>query len=47
MQRALVYQRKTPLIDKLFISLGTLAFTADKPAVITISNKDTDGIVRC
>jgi hypothetical protein len=45
MQRALVNQRKTPPIDKLFISLG--AFTADKPAVITISNKDTDGIVRC
>lgn len=31
--------------DKLFISLGVLPFTAGKPAVITISNKDTGGLV--
>ena len=41
----LVNQRKAPPIDQLFVSLGTFAFTAEKPAIITISNKDTDGIV--
>lgn len=41
----MVNQRKAPAIDDLFISLGTFSFSADKPAVITISNKDTDGIV--
>lgn len=40
-----VNQKKPPLIDKLFLSLGTFEFAADKQAVITISNKDTDGIV--
>ncbi|WP_395742969.1 FAD-dependent oxidoreductase [Prosthecobacter sp.] len=44
-QTVLVNQRKAPPIDKLFISLGIFHFTAGKPAVITISNKDTDGIV--
>ncbi len=41
----IVNQRKAPTIDSLFTSLGTFSFSADKPAVITISNKDTDGIV--
>lgn len=44
-QTVWVNQKKEPPIDKLFISLGIFDFTADKPAVITISNKDTDGIV--
>jgi len=44
-QTVLVNQRKAPPIDQLFVSLGTFTFTAEKPAVITISNKDTDGIV--
>ena len=44
-QTVLVNQRKAPPIEKLFISLGVFPFKADKPAVITISNKDTDGIV--
>ena len=44
-QTVLVNQRKAPPIDKLFVSLGVFPFTADKPAVITISSKDTDGIV--
>ena len=44
-QTVLVNQRKAPPIDQLFVSLGVFSFTADKPAVITISNKDTDGIV--
>ncbi|WP_395737895.1 FAD-dependent oxidoreductase [Prosthecobacter sp.] len=44
-QTVIVDQRKTPPIDKLFISLGTYRFTPEKPAVIVISNKDTDGIV--
>ena len=41
----LVNQRKAPPIDQLFVSLGTFTFKAEKPAIITISNKDTDGIV--
>ncbi len=45
MATVLVNQKKVPPIDPLFISLGTFDFTADKPAVITISNQDTDGIV--
>jgi len=40
-----VNQKKTPPIDKLFLSLGVFRFEADKPAVITIENADTDGIV--
>ena len=44
-QTVLMDQRKTPPVDKLFMSLGTFPFTTDKPAVITITNKDTDGIV--
>ncbi|MCX6847319.1 MAG: FAD-dependent oxidoreductase [Verrucomicrobia bacterium] len=44
-QIVLVNQRKAPPIDKLFVSLGVFPFTADKSAVITISTKDTDGIV--
>lgn len=42
---ATVNQRKAPPIDKLFISLGTYLFAADKPAVIIISNEETNGIV--
>lgn len=44
-QTVLVNQRKAPPIEKLFVSLGTFTFSAGKPAVITISNKDTNGIV--
>jgi len=44
-QTVLVNQRKVPPIDQLFVSLGVFAFTSEKPAVITISNKNTDGIV--
>jgi hypothetical protein len=44
-QTVLVNQRKAPLIDQLFVSLGTFTFTVGKPAIITISTKDTDGIV--
>lgn len=44
-QTVLVNQRKAPPIDQLFVSLGVFSFAADKPAVITISNKNTDGIV--
>lgn len=40
-----VNQRTVPPIDKLFLSVGTFSFAADKPAVITISNAGTDGIV--
>ena len=44
-QTVRVNQRKVPPIDKLFVSLGFFPFTADKDAIITISTKDTDGIV--
>lgn len=40
-----VNQKKTPPIDNLFLSLGVFRFEANKPAVITIENADTDGIV--
>lgn len=40
-----VNQKKEPAIDKLFVSLGSFEFKADEPAVITISNEGTDGIV--
>ncbi|QDT63325.1 FAD-dependent oxidoreductase [Calycomorphotria hydatis] len=37
-----VDERKAPEHDDLFTSLGVWEFSADKPAVVTISNKDTD-----
>ena len=40
-----VNQKVTPPIEKFFVSLGTYAFAADKPAVVTISNTGTDGHV--
>ncbi|HEY1051271.1 MAG TPA: FAD-dependent oxidoreductase, partial [Prosthecobacter sp.] len=40
-----VNQRKKPAIEGLFVSLGEFAFEADKPAIITIRNDNTDGIV--
>jgi hypothetical protein len=40
-----VNQRATPAIDKFFVSLGTYAFTTERPAVVTISNAGTDGHV--
>ena len=40
-----VNQKQPPPIDDTWISLGNYRFDADKPAVITISNNDTDGHV--
>ncbi len=40
-----VNQRKKPAIEGLFVSLGEFAFEAAKPAIITIRNDNTDGIV--
>jgi hypothetical protein len=40
-----VNQRATPPIGKHFVSLGTYAFEADKPAAVTIRNAGTDGHV--
>jgi hypothetical protein len=42
---ARVNQKKAPPIDALFLSLGSFHFSQDKPAVITVHNTDTDGIV--
>ena len=40
-----VDQRKEPPIDGRFISLGTFQFTADKPAIVTVTNQGTKGYV--
>lgn len=40
-----VNQKKKPSIDNLFVSLGVFEFKAEQPAVITVSNEGTDGIV--
>jgi hypothetical protein len=40
-----VNERQEPPIDKAFVSLGTFAFLASKPAVIIVSNGNTDGFV--
>ncbi|MCP5559515.1 MAG: FAD-dependent oxidoreductase [Verrucomicrobiaceae bacterium] len=40
-----VNQKKTPPIDKIFLSLGVFRFEESKPATITVENSDTDGIV--
>jgi hypothetical protein len=38
-------QKKAPPIDGLFLKLGEFDFEAARPAVITIGNGDTNGIV--
>jgi len=40
-----VNQRVHPSLDQVFVSLGEYEFSADKPAVVEISNADTDGYV--
>ena len=40
-----INQKETPPIDDAWISLGNYRFDAGEPAVITISNKHTDGHV--
>ena len=40
-----VNQMKKPPIDGLFIPLGRFRFEKDKPAIVVISNKDTQGHV--
>ncbi len=40
-----VNQKVIPPIDKTFVSLGKFKFSADKPAVVTISNDGTNGHV--
>lgn len=40
-----VNQRTAPPIDGLFLSLGIFRFTDDQPAVVAMSNDDTDGFV--
>jgi hypothetical protein len=44
-KQVVVDQRKAPPLDDLFISLGVYDFTADKPAAVVISNRETDGYV--
>lgn len=40
-----VDERREPKFDKLFHSLGVYEFSADKPAVVTITTTDTKGYV--
>lgn len=40
-----INQKKKPPIDGLFLSLGTFRFIKDQPAIVTIRNGDTNGIV--
>ena len=40
-----VDQRKTPAIDERFHRLGRFDFSADQPAVVTVSNAGADGFV--
>jgi hypothetical protein len=40
-----VNQKKKPPIDDLFVSVGTFEFSADKEAVVTITNEGADGHV--
>nr|AKB95189.1 xanthan lyase [uncultured bacterium] len=40
-----VNQRHAPPIQKLFVSLGTYSFGENKPAVVKLSNEQTDGYV--
>ena len=35
----------SPPIDDLFVSLGVFEFSADQPAAIVITNRDTNGYV--
>lgn len=43
--RVSVNQRIVPPLDGLFVTLGTYEFSSDAPAIITVSNTDTDGFV--
>lgn len=43
--RAVVNQKRNLPEDDPFLSLGTFRFEKDQPAVVTIRNHDTDGIV--
>ncbi len=41
----MVNQKQPPAIDGLFVSLGEFEFSADSPAAVVVSNRDTDGHV--
>ena len=44
-QTVTVNQRRRPPLDQHFVSLGVFAFDQDRPAVVVVSNRDTDGYV--
>jgi hypothetical protein len=44
-QSVVVNEKQVPAIDKAFVSLGTFRFTADKPAIVTVTTVGTDGYV--
>jgi hypothetical protein len=44
-EAVIVNERKTPTIEGAFVSLGTYLFSAEQPAIITVTNSKTDGFV--
>ena len=44
-QTITVNEKQTPTLDKAFVSLGKFRFTAEKAAVVTVTNEGTDGYV--
>ena len=40
-----IAERNYPPLDGNFVSLGTFTFTADQPAIVTVSNHASDGYV--
>jgi hypothetical protein len=40
-----VNERQEPAVEKLFQPLGVFRFTADRPAVVVVSNRGADGYV--
>jgi hypothetical protein len=44
-QTITVNEKQAPTLDKAFVSLGKFHFTADKPAIVTVTTEGTDGYV--
>ncbi len=40
-----INQKRVPDIDQAFVSLGTFRFTAEQPALVTVTTENTDGYV--
>ncbi|HEY3900704.1 MAG TPA: FAD-dependent oxidoreductase [Chthoniobacter sp.] len=44
-KQVIIDEKKAPEIDHTFVSLGVYRFTADQPAVVTVTTENTDGYV--